>query len=217
MTLEELYRAKDQCVAKLRAYNVYANDKGIRVPYQDKFATPEYVALIKKSESEAASSSCAITIAYGFSAASFGTNRAANYSENKMSDDDLEEEQEVSIPFYVAVFHKDSLNGGQYEIVGLSDRLVITSKSKAPKYVRYEPRFHFLGSTESFYCALVFSPGVHSKELHFQAKTYIKLEKPFDPTVPEMSFADGTMTDDTGFSFDKNINIDFLVKWGAQK
>ncbi len=52
MTLEELYRAKNQCVAKLRAYNVYANDKGIRVPYQDKFATPEYVALIKDAMDE---------------------------------------------------------------------------------------------------------------------------------------------------------------------
>ena len=52
MTLEELYRAKAQCVAKLRAYGVYANDKGIRIPYQDKFATPEYVALIKGAMDE---------------------------------------------------------------------------------------------------------------------------------------------------------------------
>ena len=47
MTLEELYQAKAQCVKKLRAYNVYAADKGIRIPYQDKFATPEYADLIK--------------------------------------------------------------------------------------------------------------------------------------------------------------------------
>ncbi len=180
----------------------------------------EYVALVKKEVAPKPSALRYIEIAYGFSGATFSKNQGANNSENKELADDLEDDSEVSIPFYVAAFHKNELHGGQFEIIGLSERLVISAKSKELKYVRYEPKFHFLGSAESFskgdYCALVFSPGVHAKELHFLPKTYIKLEKPFDPMVPEMVFDENTLPDATGFSYDKNINIDFRINWDAQ-
>ena len=46
-TLNELYRQKEQCVKNIRAYRVYGDSKGIKEPYQEKFASPEYIALMK--------------------------------------------------------------------------------------------------------------------------------------------------------------------------
>ena len=46
-TLDELYRQKEYCVKQIRAFRVHGETMGIRSPYQDKFASPEYIADMK--------------------------------------------------------------------------------------------------------------------------------------------------------------------------
>ena len=193
-----------------------------------------YVALVKKASPAPETRTLHhIDVAYGFDAANFTETLDANRTDDKKENTARAVEQ-VSIPFYVAIFHKreneDKQHDGEYVMIGLSERLSLTISSAMCIYQRFEPVIHFRTSSATIskgdYCALVFSPGNQSKGFHFReiykdkkrVDAYIKFEDLFNPTNPWMTFPESRIRDDSssgGFSPDKQLgnNIHFIIDW----